>query len=174
MKPCFRCHRAKPLTDFCRDSSTKDGYAASCKNCKNKSRRVKSPFMEYNGKKYELPKDFGKVRIHSASQKRRIESLNTDFSKMEEDFNMKWSKPSQKVPVVAKKTEESLIRKEPKITIEYEDELTEIMSSLIVKFGRHFCLSVGKTGKSKLKFHSPDLEFKGVSPRDVVDQALSH
>lgn len=37
MKKCNTCSLTKPLTEFYRDKSFKDGYRANCKECKDKS-----------------------------------------------------------------------------------------------------------------------------------------
>lgn len=33
MKTCYKCKLTKPLTDFCSDSSTKDGLKTQCRGC---------------------------------------------------------------------------------------------------------------------------------------------
>ncbi len=67
-KHCPHCMVTKPLDQFHRDSKGKDGRSARCALCRNASKRVVKPFKEYNGKKYELPRDFGKVKIPIAQE----------------------------------------------------------------------------------------------------------
>lgn len=41
MKTCKKCLKSKTLAEFERNSGCIDGYTGSCKDCRNKSRRVR-------------------------------------------------------------------------------------------------------------------------------------
>lgn len=36
MKTCYKCKKEKPLSDFCKDRSSKDGLNSKCKSCRRK------------------------------------------------------------------------------------------------------------------------------------------
>lgn len=54
MKTCRTCHKEKPLSDYHKKASNKDGYNTMCKSCKNAQTRKAhaiNPEIQHNNRK---------------------------------------------------------------------------------------------------------------------------
>lgn len=65
MKKCNKCNKTKPLEDFPKNSTKKDGRGYSCKSChnqytKNHYRQNKEQYLTKNSKTNERNKEFSR------------------------------------------------------------------------------------------------------------------
>jgi len=63
-KWCPDCDTAKPLEEFCRNRSTKSGYAAYCKSCHNERSREGRERLYGGGREYHLRARYGIGQVH--------------------------------------------------------------------------------------------------------------
>lgn len=103
------------------------------------------------------------------SEQRRLDSLHEETRKQREEFCIEQEKDANKVKIpIAQEINDQLDE------LYKEDELTELVASLLVKFDSHFALTVDKRGNATLKFHkNPSVQFRG-TVRSVVDDALAY
>lgn len=99
MKLCNKCNQQKPLSDFHKDKSKKDGYYSSCKLC-NKERR-KQQYHQNKETNKQAVRDWQKanpekVTAYKKNNKyKRREIVNT--SKLTTSDFVKWSKHQVKI-----------------------------------------------------------------------------
>lgn len=60
MKICTKCHLEKPLTEFYKDKSKKDGYGGNCKLCKNQINKI---YQQSNKDKIKIYREKGKENL---------------------------------------------------------------------------------------------------------------
>lgn len=174
-RKCSKCGENKILSSsfYHLDSKGKEGFSASCKECRNNRKRKVTENSTFKKVRSTPEKILSTpVRIHSKSEQRRLDSLHEETRQQREKFD---EENPPKYLKGRKLPSDFGSFKEPKITIEYEDELTELVASLLVKYGCHFSLSIDKVGRAKMTIHShPQITFKADEVRSVIDQALSY
>ena len=90
-KYCYSCKETKPVTQFSKDKSTKDGFSDKCKSCKKigirKTRDKKIIFsLDYKGgkcldceKSLSFPEDKGEYNFHHTDPSTKVSKMNQLF-----------------------------------------------------------------------------------------------
>ena len=52
VKTCAKCKIEKPLTEFSKNKSTRNGYRSECKSCSKKYRKANAERIKQYNKKY--------------------------------------------------------------------------------------------------------------------------
>ena len=81
-KTCNTCHIEKPVTDFHKNASRKDGYRRECAKCRNKIRRKKHKetysYKVERGMVYCMESEgFYKIGVTRYGIKKRLQSVQT-------------------------------------------------------------------------------------------------
>jgi gas vesicle protein len=161
---CTKCEENKPITDFHKDTKGAGGYATRCKICKNNSKKLSQLMKNADAALAKVkPKDVSKsarefaFRISSESQRRRVQSLQSEIVP-EED-----SKRSKAHSKVEDFTHRILITGEKSIL----DKLSEKYSKpkTLTWSGKRAILQI---------MGSPVLVFRDETPEKVFEKALSY
>ena len=84
MKKCNKCNIEKPLSEFYKDKSTKDGLSYNCKECKNSYRKEnKDKIKEYQEQYYKE----NRKKLIEYSKKRNKEYYQNNKDKIKEYGN---------------------------------------------------------------------------------------
>lgn len=76
MKLCTKCNKEKPLTEFNRDRSRKDGYRSSCRSCSKQSKEYQQKYYLKNKNEIlEKTKEYRKKHPGWYKQQKRIQLL---------------------------------------------------------------------------------------------------
>ncbi len=160
-KICNTCGKKKPILSFHRDSKGKDGFSASCGECRNFARRNKKLIEKVNGKiekakgtdvpksvPYLLPKGF-------------VEEMEKESESL--DYAIEIGKKVLEIPAFQ--------RIKVPVEITWEETGYEKVSK---KFNDAHCHLSWKGKNAVLQVHNnPDVIFRG-TPEEVIEKALAY
>ena len=147
MKTCFRCGDPKPASQFQKDSTSKDGLRARCKDCRNEVDREKRREIT----KGKTKKSLAETHIIGGQDEAQPSFPEGDCALLQKTTEQKIQEEEERVYP-------------PKFIVAETDasQLHSIFQKIQEKHNAPVCITYYKTGKYRVQIHSsPTITHKG-------------